>query len=219
MIPNCTDRVFRRYRYGKYQKIPTDTDRKIPIRYTTLIITQPPSPIVKRNAQNERNTHLDVDNDTDDDNDDIVECNAREECDTHYNIDDNADNDDNATITWRSLPISRSEEFLRRRAWFAYTSPDNNGDNNGNKGDIDEDDDDSSIGSISSVDFDGVDFGPILEDLQLIRQNGCIRSSTGSYFTADSNFFFTESDIRFTVQHFPGTYLCQYFEGPWPNFH
>ena len=99
------------------------------------------------------------------------------------------------------------------------TSPDYNGNNNGNNGDIDEDDDDSSIGSLSSVDFNGVDFGPIREDLQLICQNGRIRSSTGSYFTVDSNFFFTESDIRFTVQHFPGTYLCQYFEGPWPNFH
>ena len=99
------------------------------------------------------------------------------------------------------------------------TSPDYNGNNNGNNGDIDEDDDDSSIGSLSSVDFNGVDFGPIREDLQLICQNGRIRSSTGSYFTVDSNFFFTESDIRFTVQHFPGTFLRQYFEGPWPNFH
>jgi hypothetical protein len=37
MILKCTDRDFLRYRYGKYQEIPTDTDRKIPIRYTTLI--------------------------------------------------------------------------------------------------------------------------------------------------------------------------------------
>jgi hypothetical protein len=36
IIPKCTDRDFLRYRYGKYQEIPTDTDRKIPIRYTTL---------------------------------------------------------------------------------------------------------------------------------------------------------------------------------------
>ena len=99
------------------------------------------------------------------------------------------------------------------------TSPDYNGDNNGNNGDYNEDDVDSSIGSISSVDFDGIDFGSILEDLQLICQNGHIRSSTGSYFTVDSNFSFTESDIRFTVQHFPGTFLHQYFEGPWPNFY
>jgi hypothetical protein len=28
--------VFLRYRYGKYREIPTDTDRKIPIRDTTL---------------------------------------------------------------------------------------------------------------------------------------------------------------------------------------
>ena len=39
-----TDRVFLRYRYGKYQEnyqpIPTDTDRKIPIRDTTLLTSQ-----------------------------------------------------------------------------------------------------------------------------------------------------------------------------------
>jgi hypothetical protein len=33
-----TDRVFLRYRFGKYREIPTDTDRKIPIRDTTLEI-------------------------------------------------------------------------------------------------------------------------------------------------------------------------------------
>jgi hypothetical protein len=36
MIPKCTNRDFLRYRYGKYREIPTDTDPKIPIRYTTL---------------------------------------------------------------------------------------------------------------------------------------------------------------------------------------
>jgi hypothetical protein len=36
MIPKCTDRDFLWYWYGKYQEIPTDTDRKIPIIYTTL---------------------------------------------------------------------------------------------------------------------------------------------------------------------------------------
>jgi hypothetical protein len=39
IIPKCTDRDFLRYRYGKYREIPTDTDRKIPIRYTTLVFT------------------------------------------------------------------------------------------------------------------------------------------------------------------------------------
>ncbi len=33
-----TDRVFLRYRYGNYQEILTDTDQKIPTRYTTLEI-------------------------------------------------------------------------------------------------------------------------------------------------------------------------------------
>ena len=184
------------------------------------IITRPPSPIVKRNTRNELVAHSDVDDDADKNNDDnIVERNAREESDAHSDIDDDADDDNDATITRRSLPLSQYEEFLRCRAWFAMNSPDYNGDNNGNISEIDEDNDNSSIGSISSVDFNGVDFGPIIEDLQLIRQNGRICSSTGLYFTVDSNFFFTESDICFTVQHFPGSFLRQYFEGPWPNFH
>jgi hypothetical protein len=38
MIPKCTDQDFLWYRYGKYQEIPTDTDRKIPIQYTTLLV-------------------------------------------------------------------------------------------------------------------------------------------------------------------------------------
>ena len=184
------------------------------------IITGPPSLIVKRSARNERNAHLDVDDDADDnDVDVIVKRNACEERDAHSDVDNDADDDNNATITWRSLPLSRYEEFLQCRAWFATSSPDYNGDTNGNNGKIDEDNDDSSIGSISYVDFDGVDFGPIIKDLQLIRQNGCIRTSTGSYSTVNSNFFFTESDICFTVQNFPRSFLHQYFEGPWPNFH
>jgi hypothetical protein len=50
MIPKCTVRDFLRYRYGKYWEIPTNTDRKIPIRYTTLLILsrrlcpRPPDP-------------------------------------------------------------------------------------------------------------------------------------------------------------------------------
>ena len=36
LIPKCTDRVFLRYRYGKYREIPTEYRPKIPNRYTTL---------------------------------------------------------------------------------------------------------------------------------------------------------------------------------------
>jgi hypothetical protein len=36
MIPKCTDQDFFQYWYGKYKEILTDTNRKIPIRYTTL---------------------------------------------------------------------------------------------------------------------------------------------------------------------------------------
>ncbi len=37
MIPKCTDQDFLWYWYGKYQEILADTNRKIPIRYTTLV--------------------------------------------------------------------------------------------------------------------------------------------------------------------------------------
>ncbi len=39
MIPKCTDQDFLWYSYGKYQEILTNTDRKIPIPYTTLDFT------------------------------------------------------------------------------------------------------------------------------------------------------------------------------------
>ncbi len=37
IIPKCTDQDFLWYRFGKYQEIPTNTNWKIPIRYTTLL--------------------------------------------------------------------------------------------------------------------------------------------------------------------------------------
>jgi hypothetical protein len=37
IIPKCTDPVFLRYQFGKYQEIPTKYRPKIPNRYTTLI--------------------------------------------------------------------------------------------------------------------------------------------------------------------------------------
>jgi hypothetical protein len=36
ITPKCTDQVFLRYRFGKYQEIPTEYRPKIPNRYTTL---------------------------------------------------------------------------------------------------------------------------------------------------------------------------------------
>jgi len=36
--PKCTNRIFLRYRYGKYREIPTEYRPKIPNRYTTLVI-------------------------------------------------------------------------------------------------------------------------------------------------------------------------------------
>ena len=72
------------------------------------IITRPQSPIVKRNAQNERVAHLDVNNDADDNSaDNIIERNACEESDAQSDVDDDADDNDNTTITWQSLPLSR----------------------------------------------------------------------------------------------------------------
>jgi len=36
LIHKCTDRIFLRYRFGKYREIPTEYRPKIPNRYTTL---------------------------------------------------------------------------------------------------------------------------------------------------------------------------------------
>ncbi len=40
ILPKCTDQVFLRYRFGKYQEIPTEYQPKIPNRYTTLVFAQ-----------------------------------------------------------------------------------------------------------------------------------------------------------------------------------
>ena len=84
------------------------------------------------------------------------------------------------------------------------------------EGEVDVHNDDSSIST--TVDFDGVDFAPILADLELIRQNGRIRGPTGSYYSVASDFGFTEDEIRFNVINCHGSFLRQYFRGPWPNF-
>jgi hypothetical protein len=39
IIPKCTDRVFLRYRFGKYREIPTEYRPKIPKRYTQVNTT------------------------------------------------------------------------------------------------------------------------------------------------------------------------------------
>ena len=75
--------------------------------------------------------------------------------------------------------------------------------------------------SFSTTDFEGVDFGTILAELDLIRQDGRIRSETGSYHTVDSALGFTRSEIIIRVRNDPETPLRQYFRvrGTWPNFH
>jgi hypothetical protein len=40
IIPNCTDQVFLRYRFGKYQEIPTEYQPKIPNRYCLVWATK-----------------------------------------------------------------------------------------------------------------------------------------------------------------------------------
>jgi hypothetical protein len=71
------------------------------------IITRPPSPIVKCNTQNERDAHLDINNDAEDNDDNgIVERNSREESNDPSDVDDDADDNNDATITWQSLPLS-----------------------------------------------------------------------------------------------------------------
>ena len=78
---------------------------------------------------------------------------------------------------------------------------------------------DNAAVNSGSFDFNGVDFGPILQDLRLIRQNGRIRTPNGTYYTVDSDFSFTPSQIRWSVTYEPESFLRRYFRGPWPNFH
>jgi hypothetical protein len=54
----------------------------------------------------------DADNNNNNNNNNIAKRNAREERSAHSDVDDNADGGNNATITWRSLPLSQYKEFL-----------------------------------------------------------------------------------------------------------
>jgi len=80
--------------------------------------------------------------------------------------------------------------------------------------------DDESIDSLDSL-FRGADFSRIIADLEVIRQNGRIRSEDGTYIDIEEpdTFVFTERDIRATVRNYPDSFLRRYFQGTWPNLH
>ena len=83
-------------------------------------------------------------------------------------------------------------------------------DNNNNKS-IDNDNEDNVIDddslSTAALLFDGVDFGPIIEDLRLICLNRHMRFD-GTYYSVESDFSVSKSEIRFTMRSYPDSFFC-----------
>ncbi len=90
-------------------------------------------------------------------------------------------------------------------------------------------DDDNCDGSVKVNDQDslstagqlceGVDFAPIIADLDLVCRNCCMRGENGTEYSVESDFGFTESQIRATLHHYPDSFLQCYFQDEWPNLH
>ena len=85
--------------------------------------------------------------------------------------------------------------------------------------DDDDEDDQDSLSTVGKL-CEGVDFAPIIADLELVRSNRCMRGENGSVYSVDSDFgFTTESQIRATLHHYPDSFLRRYFQNEWPNMH
>ena len=88
--------------------------------------------------------------------------------------------------------------------------------------DDDDDDDDDNQDSLSTVGklCEGVDFAPIIADLELVRSNRRMRGENGSVYSVDSDVAATtESQIRANLHHYPDSFLHRYFQNEWPNMH
>ena len=81
------------------------------------------------------------------------------------------------------------------------------------------DDDQDSLSTVGKL-CEGVDFAPIIADLELVRSNRHMHGENGSVYSVDSDFgFTTESQIRANLHHYPGSFLRRYFQNEWPNMH
>jgi hypothetical protein len=161
--------------------------------------------------KDDKDSNIDKDDDKDSDIDED-DNNKEEDKDKDDDEDkDNQDVDEDEDIFLNSDKIYPASKVSFRDL--------NHKDNHSSLSSIEEDHSDHS--SVSSINFDGFDFAPILADLELIRQNGCMRNPrTGSYHSVNSSWKFTKSQIRAAVRNFPDSFLREYFVGgTFPNFH
>jgi len=184
--------------------------------------------------------HDKYDEDDDDEDDEADEQSAS---DNDEDSDDDSEDpfihliSDPQYLVWRELPENRQQEFIRRREWYNLTSDylPLRRTNNQRRTDDDDDDtddgvysdstvsfhpDDESIDSFDSL-FRRADFPRIIADLEVIRQNGRIRTEDGTYIDIEEpeTFVFTERDIRANIRNYPDSFLRRYFQEPWPNLH
>ena len=87
------------------------------------------------------------------------------------------------------------------------------------KDDDDYGDDQDSLSTVGKL-CEGVDFAPIIADLELVRSNRRMRGENGSVYSVNSDFgFTTESQIRANLHHYPDSFLRRYFQNERLNMH
>ena len=85
--------------------------------------------------------------------------------------------------------------------------------------DDNDDDDQDSLSTVGKL-CEGVDFAPIIADLELVRSNRRMCGENRSVYSVDSDFgFTTESQIRANLHHYPDSFLRRYFQNEWPHMH
>ena len=120
-----------------------------------------------------------------------------------------------------SVHPSRRADFLRRREWFIGTGLDLLPSSRSRRpqyhrrrrllrrihGRLHHDGDEDSLSTCRGI-FDGFDYAPILDNLQAIASNRRIEyGGDEEFYTIDSCFGFTPSEIHYTVRNYPDSFL------------
>ena len=119
-----------------------------------------------------------------------------------------------------SVHPSRRADFLRRREWFIGTGLDLLPSSRSRRPQYHRrcrllrrihvrlhHDDEDSLSTCRGI-FDGFDYAPILDNLQAIASNRRIEyGGDEEFYTIDSCFGFTPSEIRYTFRNYPDSFL------------
>ena len=135
-----------------------------------------------------------------------------------FEVDDNNNNNDDGDDDDNNDDKDDEENEEQDNDEDDHDEEDNKADDD-DEADNDNNDDQDSLSTVGKL-CEGVDFAPIIADLELVRSNRRMRGENGSVYSVDSNFCFTtESEIRATLHHYPDSFLRRYFQNEWPSMH